>query len=97
MSRLFVNTAVRRRVVVTGLGVVCPLGIGVTHVWPRLLAGTSGVVSLVGPEAPAHLAGRFDGLPSTVAAVIPRGSRNEGKFNPTEWFDGKVSNITTNR
>ncbi|KAI8056936.1 thiolase-like protein [Syncephalis plumigaleata] len=68
-------------VLATGLGVVCPLGVGVTHVWPRLLA--------VGPEAPAHLAGRFDGLPSTVAAVIPRGDKSEGKFNPTEWFDGK--------
>ncbi|RKP27154.1 ketoacyl synthase domain-containing protein [Syncephalis pseudoplumigaleata] len=80
----------RRRVVVTGLGVVCPLGVGVAHAWPRLLAGASGVVSLTGPATPPHLAGRFDGLPSTVAAVVPRGHRDEGKFSAADWFDGKM-------
>ncbi|KAI9593124.1 ketoacyl synthase domain-containing protein [Syncephalis fuscata] len=88
MSRALA-TATTRRVVVTGLGVVCPLGVGIGHVWPRLLTGVSGIVSLVGPDAPAHLRGRFDGLPSTVGAVIPRGSHTEGKFDPKEWFEGK--------
>jgi 3-oxoacyl-(acyl-carrier-protein) synthase len=35
-----------RRVVVTGLGVVSPLGTGVSHFWNNLLQGKCGVVNL---------------------------------------------------
>ena len=90
MSRALTTAAATRRVVVTGLGVVCPLGVGVAHAWPRLVNGVSGVVPLVGTDAPPHLRGRFDMLPSKVGAVVPRGSRTEGKFDPKEWFEGKV-------
>lgn len=54
-----------RRVVITGIGLVTPLGCGVAHTWPALLAGKSGL----GPIT------RFDteDMPSKVAAELKRG------------------------
>ncbi len=54
-----------RRVVVTGLGLVTPLGIGVPHVWKRLIAGDSGIQKITS----------FDtlDLPTKIAGQIPRG------------------------
>jgi len=36
----------RRRVVITGLGVVTPLGIGVEKTWQALTAGKSGITTI---------------------------------------------------
>lgn len=41
-----------RRVVVTGLGLVTPLGVGVVAVWERLLAGATGVRRLTAEDLP---------------------------------------------
>ena len=35
-----------RRVVVTGMGIACPLGLGVEHVWRRLINGESGITAI---------------------------------------------------
>jgi 3-oxoacyl-[acyl-carrier-protein] synthase II len=60
-----------KRVVVTGVGLVTPLGVGVKTVWPRLLAGACGIQRL---EA-------LKGLPSEVAAPVPRQAGEEGAFD----------------
>jgi 3-oxoacyl-[acyl-carrier-protein] synthase II len=62
-----------RRIVVTGLGLVSPLGCGVELGWSRLLAGRSGLRSL--PEWAAA-------LPAKVAGIVPGKSEDsEGGFD----------------
>ncbi|MDQ0510154.1 beta-ketoacyl-ACP synthase II [Ancylobacter amanitiformis] len=70
-----------RRVVVTGLGMVTPLGCGVDVTWERLLAGASG----------ARRVANFDvsDLPAKIACQIPRGDGTEGTFNPDQWMEPK--------
>lgn len=41
-----------RRVVVTGMGLVTPLGVGVSTVWPALLSGATGVRALRPEDLP---------------------------------------------
>ena len=52
-----------RRIVVTGMGTVSPLGCGVEANWSRLIAGRSGIRSL--PEAACT------DLPCKVAGLVP--------------------------
>ena len=51
-----------RRVVVTGMGIACPLGLGVENVWSRLIAGESGITAIQTfdvSELSAKIAGTF--------------------------------------
>ncbi|MCW5699124.1 MAG: beta-ketoacyl-ACP synthase II [Rhodospirillales bacterium] len=70
-----------RRVVVTGLGIVSPLGCGVDVNWQRLTAGQSGVSRIE----------RFDvsDLPVKIAAQVPSGETANGDFNPNDWVAPK--------
>lgn len=71
-----------RRVVVTGLGVNCPLGIGVDHVWNRLVNGETGITAIQSFEQTSDLSCR-------IAGEIPYGPASDGKFDPDEWIDSK--------
>ena len=70
-----------RRVVVTGLGMVTPLGCGVDTTWARILNGQSGARKIDTFEV-ADLA-------SQIACVIPRGDGSDGTFNPDQWMEPK--------
>ena len=70
-----------RRVVVTGMGIASPLGVGVEHVWRRLVAGESGIGPITGFD-PAE-------LPCKVAGELPAGSRADGGFDLNEWVPPK--------
>ncbi|MEM8656479.1 MAG: beta-ketoacyl-ACP synthase II [Pseudomonadota bacterium] len=70
-----------RRVVVTGLGMVTPLGCGVEATWSRLIEGRSGA----GPIT------RFDAgrLATTYACEVPLGDGSDGSFNADDWVSPK--------
>jgi 3-oxoacyl-[acyl-carrier-protein] synthase II len=70
-----------RRVVVTGLGMVSPLGCGIEPTWKRILNGESG----------ARKIGTFDvsDLASQIACVVPRGDGSDGTFNADQWMEPK--------
>jgi 3-oxoacyl-[acyl-carrier-protein] synthase II len=70
-----------RRVVVTGMGLVTPLGIGHERVWRRLVAGESGIGAIQSFDV--------SDLPARIAGQVPRGDRASGLFNPDDWVPPK--------
>lgn len=51
------------RVVVTGMGIVCPLGVGVPVVWKHLIESACGIVNLTGKD--------YNSIPCKVAGFVP--------------------------
>ena len=70
-----------RRVVITGLGLLSPLGCGVEVSWQRLTAGQNA----------ARRVENFDvsDLTCQIACQIPRGDGSDGTFNPNDWMEPK--------
>ena len=70
-----------RRVVVTGMGVACPLGVGIEHVWKRLINGESGI----------GIVESFDTteLTAKIAGQVPTGNSAEGGLDLAEWIPVK--------
>jgi len=73
--------ASERRVVVTGMGIASPLGLGVSHVWKQLIEGQSGIRQIQS----------FDvtDLAAKIAGQVPAGTRAEGGLSLTEWVPVK--------
>ena len=69
------------RVVISGIGIVTPLGLGKLNVWNKLTAGESGIEEIESFDA--------SDLTCKIAGEIPSGSFNEGKLDLDEWFEVK--------
>jgi len=70
-----------RRVVVTGVGLVTPLGVGTDNVWKRLVEGQSGVRAIQSFDV--------SDLPAKIAGQVPRGDTASGDFNADDWVPPK--------
>ncbi len=70
-----------RRVVVTGMGAVTPLGCGVETTWANILASKSGARRIDDF--------RVDDIACQIAHRVPLGDYADGKYNPDEWMDVK--------
>jgi len=70
-----------RRVVVTGLGLVSPLGCGVNVTWDRLINGESGIRAIQSFDV--------SDLPAKIAGQVPQGETADGRFNADDWVSPK--------
>ena len=70
-----------RRVVVTGLGVVSPLGVGAKTNWDALMASRSGIGAIKSFDV--------SDMPAKIAGQVPRGDTAAGLFNPDDWIPPK--------
>jgi 3-oxoacyl-[acyl-carrier-protein] synthase II len=67
-----------RRVVITGMGIVSPLGLGVEHVWQKLINGVSGIGSIQSFDTTE--------LTAKIAGQVPPGPKAEGNLDLAEWI-----------
>ena len=70
-----------RRAVITGVGLVTPLGADVSRSWARLINSESGI---------DHVS-QFDvtDLPAKIAGTIPEGATKDGLFCADDWVEPK--------
>jgi 3-oxoacyl-[acyl-carrier-protein] synthase II len=70
-----------RRVVITGLGMLTPLGCGVEATWANALAGKSGARRVTEFEV--------EDLPAKIACRLPFGDGSNGTYNADDWMEPK--------
>ncbi|MEP0073228.1 MAG: beta-ketoacyl synthase N-terminal-like domain-containing protein, partial [Marinomonas sp.] len=71
----------KQRIVITGMGLVSPLGLGVESVWQRLIRGESGISKL-----PTDLS---DGLNTHIAGQVPSRTEQENGLNEADYLSPK--------
>ena len=70
-----------RRIVVTGLGLVTPLGVGIDANWGKLIEGKSGIRGIQAFDT--------SDLTCKIAGMVPRGETDGGGFNPDDWVPAR--------
>src|SRR5688572_12277387 len=70
----------KKRVVVTGMGIISPIGNTVSEYWTNLIAGKSGVDKITHFDVSQY--------PTQIAAVVK-------DFNPEQYVDKKEARRTT--
>ncbi|HMQ58715.1 MAG TPA: beta-ketoacyl-ACP synthase II [Rhizobiaceae bacterium] len=70
-----------RRVVITGIGALSPLGCGAEKTWSRLLAGESAARRITEFET--------EDLPARIACRLPFGDGSDGTYNADDWMEPK--------
>lgn len=73
--------SLKERIVITGMGLVSPLGLGVASVWDRLIRGESGIRSL-----PTTLS---EGLNTHIAGQVPSQTEQENGLNESDYLSPK--------
>jgi 3-oxoacyl-[acyl-carrier-protein] synthase II len=72
---------IMRRVVVTGMGILSPLGVGVDHVWNQIITGKSGIRAVSSCDV--------SDIASKVAGEVPVGDGSNGTYNPDLFIEPK--------
>lgn len=70
-----------RRVVVTGMGIVNSLGVGIDHNWANIVAGKSGIRGIRSFDV--------SDLPAKIGGQVPQGETDAGLFNADDWVPAK--------
>ncbi|MEM9330249.1 MAG: beta-ketoacyl-ACP synthase II [Pseudomonadota bacterium] len=70
-----------RRVVVTGIGLLSPLGCGAEESWKRILASENAAAKIENFQV--------DDISAQIACQIPFGDGSNGTFNPDDWMEPK--------
>lgn len=70
------------RVVVTGIGLITPLGTGLRHTWNNLISGKSGLV--LTKTFPDYESASWSNVPSKVVGKVPSGSKEAGGWDVLE-------------
>jgi 3-oxoacyl-[acyl-carrier-protein] synthase II len=63
------------------MGIASPLGLGIDHVWKRLIGGDSGITAIQSFDT--------SDLTSKVAGTVPAGTREDGGLTLSEWVPVK--------
>lgn len=79
----------QRRVVITGIGLVTPVGVGADAAWQNLVAGATGTRALEADDLPENQRGALASLPSRVVAPVDRAALRASPHYADAGFDAR--------